>query len=142
MIEDDGTVHKVELVLVQMTNGDVFVGDLQNTGNVDRLTVRSIELLAPITTNAADYTTFQTTSNTTVCFVAGTCIDTPDGPRRVETLRTGAAVLTRDREGANYCLDRQHTNRVRPREHPNGYCSRQLGQREAAHHAVRIVPAP
>lgn len=33
------------------------------------------------------------------CFVAGTLVDTPDGPRRVETLRAGDMVLTVD-EGA------------------------------------------
>ena len=31
------------------------------------------------------------------CFVAGTLIDTPDGPRAIERLRRGDAVLTRDR---------------------------------------------
>ena len=30
------------------------------------------------------------------CFLAGTLIDTPDGPRRVETLQPGDLVLTRD----------------------------------------------
>ena len=92
--EDDGTVHNIEVVVVQMTNGDVFVGDMQNLGNLDNLTIRTIELTAPNTTSAAGYNTYQTTTNTTVCFAAGTLIDTPKGPVRVETLRKGDLVTT------------------------------------------------
>lgn len=94
--EEDGTVHSIEVVVVQMTNGDVFVGDMQNLGNLDNLTIRSIELTAPNTTDAAGYNTYQSTSNTFVCYCAGTEIDTPDGPRRIETLRAGDTVLTKD----------------------------------------------
>ncbi|MEM9871477.1 MAG: Hint domain-containing protein [Pseudomonadota bacterium] len=97
VIEDDGTVHNIEVLVVQMTNGDVFVSDLQNLGNMDNLTIRSIELVSPGTTNAYGYYTSQTTSNTTVCFAAGTYIDTPRGPIRIETLRAGDMVTTRDR---------------------------------------------
>ena len=94
--EDDGTVHNIEVVVVQMTNGDVFVGDMQNAGNLDNLTIRSIELTAPNTTNAAGYNSYQTTNNTFVCYCAGTRIDTPDGPQRIETLRPGARITTKD----------------------------------------------
>lgn len=101
--EADGTVHNIEVLVVQMTNGDVFVGDMQNAGALDNLTIRSIELTSPNTTNAAGYYTYQSTSNTTVCFVAGTFIETPTGPRRIETLALGDMVQTMDNAPQPIC---------------------------------------
>jgi len=91
--ELDGTVHNVEVLIVQMTNGDTFVGDI---GNLDNLTIRSIELLNPTTTNAAGYYTHHTISNTAVCFAQGTCLDTTNGPCPIEKLRVGDMVGTLD----------------------------------------------
>ena len=94
--EADGTQHTIEVVVVQMANGDTFVGDQQNNGTMDNLTIRSIELTNPTFTNAAGYNTYQTTSNTTVCFANGTYITTNKGDKLIETLSEGDLVATLD----------------------------------------------
>ncbi|THH38382.1 hypothetical protein E4Z66_02090 [Aliishimia ponticola] len=92
----NGTVHDIEVVLVQMTNGDVFVGDKENLGNFDNLTIRSIELYAPGNHNAYGYYTWQNAENTTVCFCAGTLLRTARGLRDIAALRRGDLVMTLD----------------------------------------------
>ncbi len=92
----DGVVHDIDVVVVQMDNGDTFVGDMQNAGAMDNLVIRSIQLTTPITTDAAGYNTWQTMSGSAVCFGAGTQIDTLTGPVTVEHLTAGDIVLTRD----------------------------------------------
>ncbi|MFZ7090703.1 Hint domain-containing protein [Primorskyibacter sp. 2E233] len=96
VIEDDGTIHDIDVVVVQMQNGDTFVGDMQNLGNMDNLTIRSIELISPITTAAAGYNTWQSMSGSTVCLAQGTFVETPTGPQRVEKLSAGDLILTLD----------------------------------------------
>ena len=94
--EADGSQHTIEVVVVQMTNGDTFVGDMQNNGTLDNLTIRSIELTHPTATNAAGYNTHQTTSNTTVCFTHGTSIQTSHGAKRIELIKVGDKIETID----------------------------------------------
>ncbi|MEL6620147.1 MAG: Hint domain-containing protein [Pseudomonadota bacterium] len=62
------------------------------------------------------YTQSSPNRNSVPCFAPGTVIDTPDGPRPVETLKVGDLVTTRDRgpqsirwtHSAEYSLDRIH----------------------------------
>lgn len=93
VIDVNGSVYNIDVVVVQMQNGDTFVGDMQNLGNMDNLTIRSIELISPITTDAAGYNTWQSMSGSTVCFWPATAIATPTGFVRVEHLAIGDTVL-------------------------------------------------
>lgn len=92
----DGVVHDIDVVVVQMDNGDTFVGDMQNLGAMDNLVIRSIELTTPITTDAAGYNTWQTMSGSAVCFASGTLVRTPEGSVAVEDLHAGDVILTLD----------------------------------------------
>ncbi|WP_370401531.1 Hint domain-containing protein [Sulfitobacter sp. JB4-11] len=94
--EDDGTIHDVEVSVIQMPNGDTFVNDYGAQGTTDGLFIDSIELIAPVITGSAGRNTYATTSSTTICFVQGTLISTPPGLRRIETLAPGALVDTLD----------------------------------------------
>jgi hypothetical protein len=42
-------------------------------------------------------------ASTKMCFVAGTMVQTPDGPKAIETIRVGDLVLTRDEETGEQC---------------------------------------
>ncbi|MFV0410311.1 MAG: hypothetical protein ACK5LJ_11635 [Paracoccus sp. (in: a-proteobacteria)] len=41
----DGGQKVVEVILIQMVNGDTFINDLKNEGNLDNLIIRSVEIL-------------------------------------------------------------------------------------------------
>lgn len=87
-------------------------GGTQNIMAVDGLAAGATSVNLPVLTNPGQTTTSiqfnQPNPNTQVnaplspgdsgapCFVAGTLVDTPDGPRRVEALRPGDLVLTVD----------------------------------------------
>ncbi|MCB1334506.1 MAG: Hint domain-containing protein [Roseivivax sp.] len=93
----NGVVHPMHVLVVQAVNGDVLLGDLGNSGALDNLTIRAIELIAPVTTNAAGYTATYNVTNTSVCFGIATLIETERGYQRVDQLRPGDRVATVDR---------------------------------------------
>ncbi len=95
--DTDGVVHTIEVVGIQMTNGDLFITDLNNAGTLDNLTIRSVEIYSIPSTNFSGYLTNQTVSNTTVCFASGTLIATQRGNVQVETLLPGDLLRTADR---------------------------------------------
>jgi hypothetical protein len=92
----DGVVHDIEVVGIQMDNGDVFITDLDNAGTLDNLTIRSVEVYSIPRTNFSGYRTNQSISNTTVCYAAGTMIRSVCGDVLIETLHAGDCVLTLD----------------------------------------------
>ncbi|MEN8836946.1 MAG: Hint domain-containing protein [Celeribacter marinus] len=97
VIDVDGTTYTVDVVLVQMQNGDTFIADLDGNGDLDNLKIRSIELTSVITSQSAGYFTWHNVSNSSVvCFAYGTLIDTPNGPRAVEQLEQGDLITTLD----------------------------------------------
>lgn len=116
--EVDGTIHDVEVSVVQMPNGDTFVNDFGAAGNTDNLFIDSIELITPTTTGSAGRNTFATSSNTTVCFTAGTLICTPEGPRLIETLLPGELVETLDHGPQPILWRRQHVGILPPDQQP------------------------
>ena len=92
--ERDGTVHTVEVSVIQTPNGDTFINDVGNSGSTDNLNIKSIELVNPTSTGSAGRNTFATTQNTAVCFCADTMIATPFGQKMIQTLKTGDMVMT------------------------------------------------
>ncbi|WP_298862940.1 Hint domain-containing protein [uncultured Sulfitobacter sp.] len=92
--ERDGTVHMVEVSVIQAPNGDTFVNDVGNSGSTDNLNIKSIELVNPTSTASAGRNTFATTQDTAVCFCADTKITTPIGQKMIQTLKAGDMVMT------------------------------------------------
>ncbi len=91
----DGTVQTVDVAVLQMTNGDVFVRDLGN--NLDNLNIQNFELTRVLNTNYNGSRTGNSIEGTRmVCFARGTKIATPDGEKRVENLIKGDLVVTHD----------------------------------------------
>lgn len=100
-LSDDST-RDVQAVLIQTTNGDIFLGDLLNNGSADNLDFQRIEILN--ITGGGGSTPFSglfvrssVENSQVVCFTQGTEILTPDGPVRIENLRSGDLVLTGER---------------------------------------------
>ena len=93
--EMDSTVHNIQLIVYQTTGGDTFTGDW--SGNpLDNLEIETISLDSVSTVTIQMNKDFMSVDGTTVCFAAGTEIDTPGGPVAVEDLAGGYRVLTRD----------------------------------------------
>lgn len=111
----DGSTLTLEVVVVQATNGDVFVIDLNSGAELDDINVQSIELTSLSVSNATGYWTSQSVQNSqVVCFVAGTRIATPEGEVLVEDLRPGMLVTTKDHE-AQPILWINQTNHLKPK---------------------------
>lgn len=74
----------------------VFTGVVPETGETVTLVM---DLNGPIVprSQARYFTNDRFDTTVGVCLTAGSLVDTPDGPRRVETLAVGDAVLTLDR---------------------------------------------
>lgn len=93
----DGSTIQVKVLVVQMTNGDVFVTDFENNGSLDNLNIQSITLKTVETSLFAGWFDNQSVDGSrVVCFTSGTLIDTDRGAVHVEDLRAGDMVRTMD----------------------------------------------
>ena len=91
----DGTTQSIEVLVVQMTNGDTFVSDLVNAGTLDNLSIQSITLVNPTGTAFSGFFDNQDASgNRIVCFARGTTIATDRGAVPVQDLTAGDSVMT------------------------------------------------
>ena len=62
----DGTSMEVEALVVQATNGDVFVSDLLNGGTLDDLEISAIELITPTGTQFSGWFANQSVDGSTI----------------------------------------------------------------------------
>jgi Ca2+-binding RTX toxin-like protein len=62
----DGSVIAVEVVMVQMQNGDLFISDLLNGGTLDNLDISAVEITQITGDNYAGWFTNQSVDNTTL----------------------------------------------------------------------------
>ena len=81
----------VEISVYQLQNGATFVR-LPDGYKINQLTIQSM-----VSDGYDAIYTDSASTSTVVCFVEGTRLDTPLGPRRIETLMVGDQVLTEDR---------------------------------------------
>ena len=100
----DGSTSTIEVTVIQMKNGDVFLTDFTNFGTLDNLKIQSVEL---ISVTGSNYTSFYADSSVdnsaVVCFTPGSLIDTDRGSVPVEKLRPGHLVRTLDHEYQPVC---------------------------------------
>ena len=96
----NGQTGTVTAVVFQDELGNVFLAP-EVTANADSLLYQSAPLVSirlnSLVNNNANLDANRQTTDFITCFVAGTMIYTPAGPRAVETLRAGDLVSTVDR---------------------------------------------
>jgi hypothetical protein len=92
----NGAVFDISVVGIQMDNGDFFITDMMNSGTLDNLTIRSVDVYSIPRSNFDGYYSNQSVSGTAVCFVAGTRILTANGEMRIEELKAADLVRTAD----------------------------------------------
>lgn len=85
-----GGQEAIEVSVYQLQNGDTFVR-LPDGHKITELSIKDM-----IGDGFDGIYTGSSSTSSVVCFVAGTRIETPNGPRHIETLRIGDHVLTRD----------------------------------------------
>ncbi|SHH95039.1 Hint domain-containing protein [Marivita hallyeonensis] len=106
------TPESIEISVYQLQNGATFVR-LPDGYKINELTIQSMSAdgFDGINTNSSS-------SSTVVCFVAGTWIETPDGPRKIEEIRVGDLVLTADHGAQPVRWTRRWTVRTEPKTAP------------------------
>lgn len=97
----DGTVVTTQLVVAQMTNGDLYVLPSPVAGTAGNAAlaggpIASIDLTRLVNNVYAGATADRSVISFITCFALGARIMTPRGPRRVEDLAAGDLVITAD----------------------------------------------
>ena len=125
----DGSTTVIDLLLVQMVNGDTFVTDLNDNGDLDGLNIQSIQFLSAGQNDASGWFLNQSVDNTSVvCFVKGTLIETPSGKRKIEDLKPGHLVTTFT-NGAMPVLAVKHSSiKASAKTNPIRICAGALGE--------------
>lgn len=78
-------------------DGDTLdFGGLIDWGSINYTSTDPGNLAGSVTLDDGTVVTFENIESVVICFKAGTRIDTPQGPRKIETLRPGDPVITRD----------------------------------------------
>ena len=97
-LSDGSTLSNVNVTLLQMQNGDVFVTDF-SSNTLDGRAIADIELTGVVNQffGSVSGPPQSLVGTTVVCFAPGSMIATPAGRRAVETLRVGDLVWTLDR---------------------------------------------
>jgi hypothetical protein len=103
-LPDNSTVTQVATI-VQMSNGDVFLRPnaqfVASWAGIDQLRSITITQATPFPNNTVLNSTISFNPSIfdieVPCFTNGTMIDTPEGPRPVESLKVGDLVMTADR---------------------------------------------
>lgn len=99
----DGSQSTGEIVVAQDTEGNTWVVPPSTyTPDAEMLDgdIKAIEIIKPTGTAASGLYYQRAVLNdigTVPCFCPGTFLETPDGPRAIESLQAGDLVLTRDR---------------------------------------------
>ncbi|MEL7166989.1 MAG: Hint domain-containing protein [Pseudomonadota bacterium] len=95
----DGTTFTTHIAVIQLQNGDVFLGEPQSySGRMDNIDIRSITLEpSPNTDFAGFYSSNSMTNTSVVCFTRHTMVQTPGGPVSIARLRIGDLVETLDK---------------------------------------------
>lgn len=96
----DGSTDTTIVVIFQDTSGNTFLAPSLTAGGNAVLNAAPLQSLTLNSVNGATYSGLADTRSEDVflpCFVRGTLIETADGPRYVETLKTGDMVMTQDR---------------------------------------------
>ncbi|MFD1882116.1 Hint domain-containing protein [Paracoccus pacificus] len=124
----DGSTTTQKGVFIQMSNGDMFfrpnayyVNEWDNITVIQKVEIVSVARFADSSAVNPNVSFKPTIFDVEiVCFVAGTMIATPEGPRAVETLRAGDLVLTADHGPrplawvGSRSLDTRHQENLRP----------------------------
>lgn len=129
--------------MVQMTNGDTFVTDLINIGELDGVNIQAITLQSEGAHNWGGWFANQSVDGAAVvCFAKGTLIDTPAGPRAIETLVPGDPVCTEEGGALPVLWISDRVAPCRARTAPGRDCRRRLGRWFAAADAPGVPEAP
>ncbi|WP_420863524.1 Hint domain-containing protein [Algirhabdus cladophorae] len=94
--DTDGVQHTVQLVIVQMDNGDTFVADYAGSDDIPLANIQTLELTSEGNSDYAGYMTGREVDQAPVCFASGTMIETGHGNVAIETLMPGCKVMTLD----------------------------------------------
>ncbi|WP_371171730.1 Hint domain-containing protein [Aliiroseovarius sp. 2305UL8-7] len=94
----DGTTVSLNAAFIQMANGDTFITDLSNAGNLDNLNIQNVTITGfPSGTNVLGWRIGQSVDGSNVvCFCKGTEILTESGYVKVEYLTKGMLIQTMD----------------------------------------------
>jgi hypothetical protein len=95
-LQGGGTLTNVNVHVFQTDSGVTFLNEFGESGQLDNLAIESITITSIVVDNFSNADMASSLSGTVVCFAEGTELATPEGLRRVETLRPGDLVWTRD----------------------------------------------